>query len=58
MLFPNRPKIETDAEFYKEQFQTPTFVARYMASLVPEGVKTVLEPTPAIVTGKQHIYTF
>jgi len=29
-----------------EQFQTPPFVARYMISLIPDGVKTVLEPTP------------
>ncbi|MBV5313799.1 MAG: hypothetical protein JZU47_10920 [Prolixibacteraceae bacterium] len=28
------------------KFQTPTVVAEYMKSLIPEGVKTVLEPTP------------
>lgn len=29
-----------------KQFQTPPEVCRYMASLIPEGVVTVLEPTP------------
>lgn len=29
-----------------KKFQTPPHIAMYMASLVPEGVKTVLEPTP------------
>jgi type I restriction-modification system DNA methylase subunit len=29
-------------------FQTPQEVARYMASLIPRGVKTVLEPTPGL----------
>lgn len=28
------------------QFQTPPEVCRYMVSLIPEGTKTVLEPTP------------
>ncbi|OFX56301.1 MAG: hypothetical protein A2066_12930 [Bacteroidetes bacterium GWB2_41_8] len=34
-------KFEIGAEF-----QTPPAVAEYMKSLIPEGVKTVLEPTP------------
>lgn len=29
-------------------FQTPPQVCRYMASLVPEGTRTVLEPTPGL----------
>lgn len=29
-----------------KQFQTPPEVCRYMASLIPEGVVTALEPTP------------
>lgn len=40
-------KISTD-------FQTPKPVARYMASLIPDGTKTVLEPTP----GVGHILSF
>lgn len=30
------------------EFQTPVPVCKYMASLIPAGVKTVLEPTPGI----------
>lgn len=33
-------------ETYISQFQTPVPVARYMVNMLPEGVKTVLEPTP------------
>ncbi|MFX1704573.1 hypothetical protein PV783_11500 [Chitinophaga sp. CC14] len=29
-------------------FQTPANIADYMASLVPAGVKTILEPTPGL----------
>lgn len=29
-----------------DQFQTPPNVCRYMASLIPDGTTTVLEPTP------------
>lgn len=29
-----------------ENFQTPPSVCRYMASLIPESARTVLEPTP------------
>ena len=42
--------MTTDAERYKDQFQTPKNVAKYMVSLIPEGVKTVLEPTPGLGT--------
>lgn len=31
---------------YVNDFQTPVPVAKYMVSLLPEGVRTVLEPTP------------
>ena len=34
------------AEQYKNDFQTPPEIAKYMVSLLPEGVQTVLEPTP------------
>jgi type I restriction-modification system DNA methylase subunit len=40
--------MKTDAHKYEKQFQTPPEVARYMASLVPEGTITVLEPTPGM----------
>lgn len=36
----------TTAELRKSEFQTPPAICRYMASLVPEGSRTVLEPTP------------
>jgi type I restriction-modification system DNA methylase subunit len=32
----------------EEKFQTPDYVANYMASLIPNNVKTILEPTPGI----------
>lgn len=32
----------------KNDFQTPPAVAKYMVSLLPNGIKTVLEPTPGI----------
>lgn len=35
-----------DHETLKNSFQTPAFVGRYMVSLIPPGVKTILEPTP------------
>lgn len=31
-----------------KNFQTPIAVCKYMASMIPAGVKTVLEPTPGI----------
>lgn len=31
---------------FSKQFQTPVFAAKYMVSLIPPGIKTVLEPTP------------
>ena len=31
---------------YMNDFQTPPLVCKYMASLVPPGVKTIWEPTP------------
>lgn len=33
------------AEKYKTDFQTPKEVCKYMCSLIPDGVKTILEPT-------------
>lgn len=38
----------TTAEKHKLDFQTPPDVCKYMASLIPVGVKTILEPTPGI----------
>lgn len=29
-------------------FQTPSYIAKYMVSLIPSRVITVLEPTPGI----------
>jgi type I restriction-modification system DNA methylase subunit len=37
-----------NAEKHMTEFQTPPSICRYMASLVPIGMKTVLEPTPGI----------
>lgn len=34
------------AELRKEEFQTPPALSKFMVSLIPEGVVTVLEPTP------------
>lgn len=31
---------------FSGEFQTPTAICKYMVSLIPENVKTVLEPTP------------
>ncbi|WP_352423455.1 hypothetical protein [Proteiniphilum sp.] len=31
-----------------ENFQTPPNIVKYMVSLIPDGVKTVLEPTPGL----------
>jgi hypothetical protein len=33
---------------FRTQFQTPPDVCKYMVSLIPDGVQTVLEPTPGI----------
>lgn len=33
-------------EIYKDEFQTPPEVAKYMVSLIPVAAKTILEPTP------------
>ena len=35
-----------EAKTTKRDFQTPPEVCRYMASLLPPGINTVLEPTP------------
>lgn len=52
------------------EFQTPPFVCNYMASMIPDWVKTVLEPTPGIgnlvkavpdrceVTAAEDFFTF
>lgn len=33
-----------------KNFQTPEWVAEYMVSMIPAGVKTILEPTPGMRT--------
>lgn len=38
--------IMNTAEIRKGEFQTPTELAKYMVSLIPKGVITILEPTP------------
>lgn len=38
--------VQNGWEEFKEDFQTPPEVCRYMASLVPKSCKEVLEPTP------------
>jgi hypothetical protein len=38
----------TSADKIAVDFQTPPEVCKYMASMVPPGVRTVLEPTPGI----------
>lgn len=44
-LFENTTNNES-ADKSRMDFQTPTPVAKYMASLIPPGTKTILEPTP------------
>src|SRR5688572_1264997 len=46
MLWENQDITGSKAEDLKDDFQTPPPVCKYMASLVPAGVKTVIEPTP------------
>lgn len=40
------PQDKTKDIAYVNDFQTPLPVAEYMVRMIPEGVKTVLEPTP------------
>jgi len=47
--------VEGTAESFKSDFQTPVEVAKYMVSLLPEGVGTVLEPTPGIGNIKNEL---
>lgn len=42
------PQDKTKDAAYVNDFQTPLFVGEYMISLIPAGVKTVLEPTPGL----------
>lgn len=39
---------KNDFEKYVSDFQTPPALCKYMVSLLPKGVKSVLEPTPGI----------
>lgn len=60
----NIPELtkENDAEVYSSDFQTPPKVCAYMASLVPAGARTILEPTPgngnlvAAVSSKYEVH--
>lgn len=40
--------VETVSDNYRTEFQTPVPVAKYMVSLIPDGVVSVLEPTPGV----------
>lgn len=40
--------VKNGFENYVTDFQTKPEVCKYMVSLIPKGVKTVLEPTPGI----------
>jgi type I restriction-modification system DNA methylase subunit len=42
------PQDKTKDIAYVNDFQTPQNVCEYMVSLIPAGVKTVLEPTPGL----------
>lgn len=46
--FFNTPTRAVAKDNFRLEFQTPQFVARYMASLIPAHCITVLEPTPGI----------
>lgn len=37
--------LKNDADLYSEDFQTPISVCKYMVRLIPDGVKTILEPS-------------
>lgn len=43
---------------YVNDFQTPENVARYMAGLIPDGTKTVLEPTPGKGNIVKHLWSY
>jgi type I restriction-modification system DNA methylase subunit len=40
--------MEKTAIDYKGDFQTPPIICKYMVSLIPSGVVSVLEPTPGM----------
>lgn len=40
--------VKNDHALFSTDFQTPRWAAKYMASLVPAGVKNILEPTAGI----------
>jgi hypothetical protein len=39
-------ELKSFSVLYEEKYQTPPEVVKYMVSLIPENVTTVLEPTP------------
>ncbi len=41
-----------------EDYQTPVDVCKYMVSLIPTGVKTVLEPTPGMGNLVKQLYDY
>lgn len=43
---------------YVNDFQTPDDVAEYMASLIPDGMKTILEPTPGLGNILKHLLQY
>lgn len=40
--------IENEASKYSVDFQTPPEICKYMASLIPKGSVSILEPTPGV----------
>lgn len=48
LMWESEPKEISVYQKHKTDFQTPLDVAAYMASLIPKGTKTVLEPTPGV----------
>lgn len=44
----NEHTVKNDWASFKEDFQTPVHIAKYMASLIPVEAVTVLEPTPGL----------
>jgi type I restriction-modification system DNA methylase subunit len=39
---------QLDIDKQENRFQTPENICKYMASLIPKGVHTILEPTPGL----------
>lgn len=55
MKNPNYKEVTGTHSDFKNDFQTPVPVAKYMVSLLPEGIVTVLEPTPGVGNIKKEL---